>query len=286
MLMRYTLRLLTLQQFQRATALICACESIRREALAKGDARWGQTPFRIGLWVGRTDHAQLDRATRPRHSSWIAGRQAKARQRRAWLALPAHVLPVVRQRDRQGRHGSRPTPRAGRTLDLLRRRPSARACFRGGWPRTRGLPGVVVDEEIYRRLPSLLIATVDKFAQMPWNGEVQMLFGQVDGHCDRHGFRSPDELEGLAIDAPPSEGRMPCGQGDAAQPAPPAGSDHPGRAAPHQRPAGYPGRPLRDGRRRAVHLGRGRQAGSAQGDRLDRHDSPARGDRSTRCSAE
>jgi hypothetical protein len=52
-LMRYTLRLLTIQQFQRATALVCACESIRRTALEKGDKRWGQTPFRIGLWVGR-----------------------------------------------------------------------------------------------------------------------------------------------------------------------------------------------------------------------------------------
>lgn len=49
-----------------------------------------------------------------------------------------------------------------------------------------------MDEEIYRRLPTLLIATVDKFAQMPWKGEVQMLFGQVDGYCERHGFRSPE----------------------------------------------------------------------------------------------
>ena len=40
--------------------------------------------------------------------------------------------------------------------------------------------------------PSLLIATVDKFAQMPWKGEVEMLFGQVDGLCERHGFRSPE----------------------------------------------------------------------------------------------
>src|ERR1019366_7031886 len=47
-LMRYTLRLLTLQQFQRAAALLCACEIIR-----KGDpAKWGTTPFRLGLWVG------------------------------------------------------------------------------------------------------------------------------------------------------------------------------------------------------------------------------------------
>ena len=37
-----------------------------------------------------------------------------------------------------------------------------------------GLPVVVVDEEIYRLLPSMMIATVDKFAQMPWKGEVQI----------------------------------------------------------------------------------------------------------------
>jgi hypothetical protein len=60
-----------------------------------------------------------------------------------------------------------------------------------------GLPVLVVDEEIYRRLPALLIATVDKFAQMPWKGAVEMLFGQVDGYCDRHGFRSP-EIEDAA----------------------------------------------------------------------------------------
>ena len=47
-LMRYTLRLLTLQQFQRAAALMCACETIRRDDVAK----WGETPFRLGLWVG------------------------------------------------------------------------------------------------------------------------------------------------------------------------------------------------------------------------------------------
>lgn len=51
-LMRYTLRLLTTQQFQRATALVSACELLRRERVAAGDLRWGTTPVRIGLWVG------------------------------------------------------------------------------------------------------------------------------------------------------------------------------------------------------------------------------------------
>src|SRR6185312_1752118 len=47
-LMRYTLRVLTLQQFQRAAALVCACDHER----LKDTARWGSEPFRIGLWVG------------------------------------------------------------------------------------------------------------------------------------------------------------------------------------------------------------------------------------------
>jgi hypothetical protein len=46
--MRYTLRLLTAQQFQRAAALVCAAEVIRR----RDEKTWGTTPFRIGLWVG------------------------------------------------------------------------------------------------------------------------------------------------------------------------------------------------------------------------------------------
>lgn len=57
---------------------------------------------------------------------------------------------------------------------------------------SEGLPVLVVDEEIYRFLPALLIATVDKFAQLPWKGETQMLFGQVNRYCARHGFLSPD----------------------------------------------------------------------------------------------
>jgi hypothetical protein len=51
-LMRYTLRLLTLQQSQRAPTLIRACGEIHRIALNNGDSRWGKTPYRLGLWVG------------------------------------------------------------------------------------------------------------------------------------------------------------------------------------------------------------------------------------------
>jgi hypothetical protein len=52
-LMRYTLRLLTIQQFQRAATLICACEQIRLEKLQEGETRFGRERFTIGLWVGK-----------------------------------------------------------------------------------------------------------------------------------------------------------------------------------------------------------------------------------------
>jgi hypothetical protein len=47
-LMRYTLRLLTLDQLSRATALICALELIRNDR----PRELGSWPFEIGLWVG------------------------------------------------------------------------------------------------------------------------------------------------------------------------------------------------------------------------------------------
>ena len=49
-LMRYTLRLLTIQQFQRALTLVCASELLRLEDVEK----WGEERFTIGLWVGQS----------------------------------------------------------------------------------------------------------------------------------------------------------------------------------------------------------------------------------------
>jgi hypothetical protein len=69
-----------------------------------------------------------------------------------------------------------------------------------------GLAVVVVDEEIYRLLPALLIGTVDKFAQLPWNGAVGSLFGRVSRRCERHGFRFPDDGD---ADTHPKRGQYP-----------------------------------------------------------------------------
>ena len=61
---------------------------------------------------------------------------------------------------------------------------------------------LTVDEEIYRFPPSLVIATADKFAQLPWQGQTRALFGRFTQRCERHGFRSPDLYEIISWSAP------------------------------------------------------------------------------------
>ena len=189
-IMRYTLRLLTLQQFQRATALICACEVIRREDKQQA---WGKTPFRLGLWVGQrttpntTEQSEeairQDRGLYQRGSTIGGIGSPRQLTNCPWCGTPLDAGRDIKiEPFTKGR---------GRTLMYCGDAKGQCAFSRKQAPE-EGLPVLVVDEEIYRCLPALLIATVDKFAQMPWNGATEMLFGQVDKRCSRHGFHAPD----------------------------------------------------------------------------------------------
>ena len=182
-LMRYTLRLLTAQQFQRAASLVCACEWLRRERLAAGETRWGATPFRVGLWVGSS--------VTP-NSYEEAKRQVEdARGYEGALggALQLVACPWCGSRLSGGRDLS--------TQDVRRRVLLYCSDPEGDCPYTRrrspeeGLPVLTVDEEIYRLTPALVISTVDKLAQLPWKDAVAPLFGLVDTRCPRHGWRTP-----------------------------------------------------------------------------------------------
>lgn len=192
-LMRYTLRLLTLQQFQRATTLICACESIRLEKIKEGDQSLGNEPFRIGIWVGQrttpntTD--QSDEAVRLDHGHFRRSSLA------AGSGSPAQLktCPWCGKEIKSSRDIIVETYSNGRCRTFtFCSDPLGQCLFSRKKSPNEGIPAVLVDEEIYRRLPSLLIATVDKFAQMPWKGQIQMLFGRVNAYCPRHGFRSPE----------------------------------------------------------------------------------------------
>jgi hypothetical protein len=182
-LMRYTLRLLTLQQFQRAAALLCACENIRKADIAK----WGTTYFRLGLWVGsKATPNTLSQAAESLRQGNVGGRPGTSGTPHQIVSCPwcgreihSHNVKVYE-----------PPGDIGRCVTYCGDVTGSCEFSEAKSPK-EGLPVMVVDEDIYRRPPSLLIATVDKFAQMPWKGETQNLFGQLDGLCLRHGFLSP-----------------------------------------------------------------------------------------------
>jgi hypothetical protein len=184
-IMRYTLRLLTLQQFQRAATLLCAMEIIRTADVAK----WGAEPFTLGLWVGNKVTPGTTEAVAPGHRGHPRQGPEPRRHR---VARAAHELPMVRHRDpARARHRGRQDRQAHR--HLLRRQALAVRVQQGEVERNAhpGLPVKLVDEEIYHRPPTMMIATVDKFAMMAWRAEVRTLFGNVREECERHGLLWP-----------------------------------------------------------------------------------------------
>ncbi|MBO0821946.1 MAG: helicase, partial [Nocardiopsaceae bacterium] len=191
-LMRYTLRLLTAQQFQRATALVCAAELARR----RDPGTWGAEPFRIGLWVG-TDGSpkRFDEAV-TQHKRALKGGGSRLTvlqfQRCPWCGTPIDVGDVRPDADRR-----RIYVYCG---DELGDCPFSRDGEPGDGSEAGGLPVLTVDEEIYRLAPAFVIATVDKFARLAREGEAASLFGYVAEKCERHGYVHPD-YSGCSIPA-------------------------------------------------------------------------------------
>ncbi|RSS84160.1 helicase-related protein [Streptomyces sp. WAC06614] len=168
-LMRYTLRLLTLQQFERAAILICAMEQMRRD----NPAELGHEEISLGMWVGRSATPNtLEVAAR----QLGAARSGKVLQKENPVQLHA-------------------CPWCGTVLDAHHYAVDAEAvrmdvrCPGTGCAFSGGLPVHLVDETVYRARPTLVIATVDKFASMPWRAQTAALFNR-----DRQDATPPPEL--------------------------------------------------------------------------------------------
>ena len=163
-IMRYTLRLLTLQQFQRALLLICACELIRR---TRRDL--GSDEVSIGLWVG-------GKAT---PNDFIHAKKALEAHRRGSDVTEGDPVQI------------RECPWCGTALDHTNYwiRDNQRLvirCRTEGCDFAGGLPAFLVDEDVYRWRRHH-DPTVDKFASLPWRHNVGDLFSVSAD-------RSPPEL--------------------------------------------------------------------------------------------
>jgi hypothetical protein len=185
-LMRYTLRLLTLDQLGRATTLICALELERRNDKT---GRLGAWPFEIGLWVGaaatpnRMGHRGYDGPGKD-ETAYIRTQRYCRDSKRYPVPVPLENCPWCGKKFEP--QCFRLGPNSNRPLRLDIHCSNYRCEFSGDFR----LPIIAVDEPIYLRLPAFVIATVDKFASLPWTGETGTLFGRVDRY-DQNGFYGP-----------------------------------------------------------------------------------------------
>ncbi len=184
-IMRYTLRLLTLDQLGRAAGLVCALE-LERET---NSVRYGEWPFEIGLWVGKAATPNiLGRKGDGRSDSGRAKvRQFKNDPRGKPSPIPLENCPWCGERFQPDSFTLLPDDDRPTELRIVC------ANFECDFTRDRALPIVAVDDPIYRRLPSFLIATVDKFASLPWVGKAGVLLGGAERH-DQAGFYGAAEL--------------------------------------------------------------------------------------------
>ncbi|HAQ38846.1 MAG TPA: hypothetical protein DCQ58_10095 [Saprospirales bacterium] len=173
-LMRYTLRLLTAQQFQRAAALICACEKIRDE----NQDELGTDRITIGLWVGALTP---NKRSGDKGATNILRKMSQGKEddnpfvvlKCPWCGSQMGLIKGTRKDEIKGYK----LRKVNNHDSVIFRCDNESECdfskedFR--------LPLLVVDEDIYDFPPTLLIGTVDKFAMLPWRPEARTLFGFV-----------------------------------------------------------------------------------------------------------
>lgn len=179
-LMRYTLRLLTVQQFLRSAALVCALEIERQKKVD----RYGKGEVRIGTWVGSstTDNRRATAVKRLNYAVSRGDDHGFLLSKCPWCAAAmGHVVDgtVV------GFHRvSLPNSNDKRVLAAC---PDPTCEFRYRQERLgkstvdRGIPVMTVDEDVYDYPPDFVIGTVDKVAMMWDQTKAQQLFGLYDG---------------------------------------------------------------------------------------------------------
>ena len=161
--MRYTLRLLTRQQFERATRIICALELLRRE----DPERLGNEPITVGMWVGRAASPNTCRQAEECVRELAAGDGDAGHQ------LVLRACPWC-NREFDAPRSYRATFSSFAFLCL---NPECRFGPAGEADDPGLLPCNVVDEALYENPPTLLIATIDKFARLAWEERAAAFFG-------------------------------------------------------------------------------------------------------------
>lgn len=176
-ILRYTLRLLTTQQRDRVTKMVIAAEMIR----AKEAPKFGLEPISIGFWVGGgvTPNKFDELVEDPEDQA----KTAQARYKKRLIYKQLLTCPFC----------GKPLTEDEFYIDIPQKSVSVYCsdpnCMFFKYKDHRlKIPVYLVDEEIYAKCPTIILATVDKFAGLPWNVECNAIFGRVNRCCSRHGY--------------------------------------------------------------------------------------------------
>ena len=172
-LMRYTLRLLTTQQFQRAASLICACEKIRRE----NEEVLGKEEISLGLWIGRDSSPNKEKDASQSLNDLYYDPKDSSKNKFILLNCPWCNDKFFKNQEK---------PKGYKILGKKKHFhyvcPNKSCSFSND---KNPLPVTVIDERIYTNPPTLLIGTIDKFASVTWLNEAISMF-------DDKNFTKPD----------------------------------------------------------------------------------------------
>jgi hypothetical protein len=228
-LMRYTLRLLTLDQLGRAATLMCALELERQADVEK----LGEWPFEIGLWVGQaaTPNRMGKKGDNDRDTARARTIAFKNDDRKP-SPIPIENCPWCGEKFTRDSFKLLPNIDHPTDLRVHLRRPEVRV--QAGRER-----GAAADRRGGR-------ADLPPAALLPHRDGRQVRQPPVGGRDGRAPRQASSATTSEASTAPASPVLGPLLE----RIAPAAGRDHPGRAPPHLRPARHDGGPLRDRRRR------------------------------------
>lgn len=176
---RFPLRLLTLQQTQRVADVIGMAELVRCEQTDSRLSSKDIAAFAVGYFVGKEatpneihDVSKNQYATYEDQQVWSQAHDEKARQnwRRLITCPSCRTKSVVITFDEK-------------RIRIFHQCTNADCRFHNG-----KIPVYVIDNEIYRYLPSVLVGTIDKLASVGNQRKMAQMFGQVDGKCENHGY--------------------------------------------------------------------------------------------------
>lgn len=172
---RFPLRLLTLQQTQRVADVIGVAELIRREQTDTRLSGSGVAGFAVGYLAGQ--EATPNELTAPRtgqlpEPNWSKALDARARQQwKKVITCPACRTNTIQVEFDENR------------ARILHKCINIECAFPNGL-----IPVWVVDNDIYRHLPAVIVGTIDKLAGLGNQRKFALIFGQVDGRCPKHGY--------------------------------------------------------------------------------------------------